>query len=144
MFCLSLTPPVDGRHAITKNPRLAGNRGLFGNLLLVWLEVSSHDASAAILPNGHLSLGSLAAQADIKRSRHLLTAILNTRKKHLSSVSTSLTPLPWECRHPSRRVPAVQNFEVICIEVLADLLLPARRADHRAGKDARRSQFPRD
>jgi hypothetical protein len=55
----------------TKNPRLPGNRG-FWKSILCWLEVSSHDATAAMLPNGHLSLGSLAAQANIKRCRHLL------------------------------------------------------------------------
>ena len=53
-------------------------------------------------PNGHLSLGLLAAQADITRSYHLLTRILNTSKLELSSVSA----FTWERRQAVDQVVA--------------------------------------
>jgi len=49
--------------------------GFLEILLLRWLEASSREASAAMLPNGHLSFGALAAEADVTRSFHLLTVL---------------------------------------------------------------------
>ena len=72
-----------------KKPAIGWQSRVLGNLFWNWLEVSSHDAAGAMLPNGHLSLGSLAAQANITRSFHLLTEPLNTTKLSLSSVLNS-------------------------------------------------------
>ena len=89
MFFLSFGPATRAGLVSTKNPRLTGNRGFLEIYFLIGLEGSSRDADAAV-PNGHLVLGSLAAQTDISRGRHFLTAVLNTKERDLSRDSTSI------------------------------------------------------
>jgi hypothetical protein len=80
VFYLSFITPRCGEALVQQKTRdwlaIAG----FLESILDWLEGSSHDASAAMLPNGHLSLGALAAQTINKRSRHLLTGEINMMK----------------------------------------------------------------
>jgi hypothetical protein len=78
MFFLSFGPSSWAGLGSTKNPRLTGNRGFLEIYFLTGLEGSSRDAGAA-MPNGHLVLGSLAAQTHISRSRHFLTRIFNIK-----------------------------------------------------------------
>jgi hypothetical protein len=61
-----------------------------------------HDAGAApmALPNGHPSIGSLAAQADCECKFHIRTAVINTNPEELSRVSNPpnyliVTKTPW-------------------------------------------------
>jgi hypothetical protein len=53
----------------TKNPRLTGNRGFFGNSILDSLEIASHVAGGGryAMPNGHQALTVLDAQVMFKR-----------------------------------------------------------------------------
>jgi len=92
MCRLSLVPAhSDAGHDFNKKPAIGWQSRVFRKTILNWLEVSSRDATAAMLPNGHLSLGSLATQANIKRRRHLLTPLWNTISSEMSSISRSIS-----------------------------------------------------
>jgi hypothetical protein len=72
VFAFDFAPPCSGGVDFNKKPAIDWRSRVFGNLCLVWLEVPSHDASAAV-PHGRLSSDSLSLTND-KRGRHLLTA----------------------------------------------------------------------
>jgi hypothetical protein len=62
-----------------KKPAIVANRG-FLEIYGVWLEISSRDGrlDRSAMPHGRVSIGALAAQANVHIAFHLLTA----GKKH--------------------------------------------------------------